>query len=141
MDVGTLNGWKLDEVVPADEIVRIISDAMPLEPIEANYGGEVAMRYRYADGGGEIGVIASVSKPFCGDCTRLRLSPEGEIVTCLFASGGTDLRGPMRSGASDVELEEIIRSTWGQRRDRYSEIRTSETERPRKKVEMYHIGG
>ena len=141
MDVGTLNGWKLDQVVPADEIVRIVSDAMPLEPIEANYGGEVAMRYRYADGGGEMGVIASVSKPFCGDCTRLRLSPEGEIVTCLFASGGTDLRGAMRSGASDGELEGIVRGTWGTRRDRYSEIRTLETERSRKKVEMYHIGG
>ena len=141
MDVGTLNDWKLDQVVPADEIVRIVGDAMPLVPVESNYGGEVAMRYKYADGGGEMGVIASVSKPFCGDCTRLRLSPEGEIVTCLFASGGTDLRGAMRSGASDGELEEIVRGTWGVRRDRYSEIRTLETQRPRKKVEMYHIGG
>jgi cyclic pyranopterin phosphate synthase len=141
MDVGTLNGWKLDQVVPGEEIVQIVDSAMPLEPIEANYGGEVAMRYRYADGGGEIGVIASVTKPFCGDCTRLRLSPEGEIVTCLFASGGTDLRGSMRSGASDGELEEIIRGTWEVRQDRYSEVRTSETQRPRKKVEMYRIGG
>ncbi len=141
MDVGTLNGWKLDQVVPADEIVRIVGDAMPLEPIEANYGGEVAMRYRYTDGGGEMGVIASVTQPFCGDCTRLRLSPEGELVTCLFARGGTDVREALRSSATDEELEERIRGTWTLRTDRYSEIRTLETERPRKKIEMYHIGG
>lgn len=141
MDVGTLNGWELKQVVSADEIVRIVGDAMPLERIEANYGGEVAMRYRYADGEGEIGIIASVTQPFCGDCTRIRLSPEGDLVTCLFASGGANLREALRSDASDEELEERIRATWTLRKDRYSEIRTLETERTRKKVEMYHIGG
>ena len=143
MDVGNLNGWKLDQVVSAEEIVERISAELPLEPVptESNYGGEVALRYRYADGEGEIGVIASVSKPFCGDCTRMRLSPEGQIVTCLFASVGTDLRTPMRDGASDEDLETIIRQTWGFRDDRYSEERSMLTEQPRKKVEMYHIGG
>ena len=143
MDVGNLNGWKLDQVVSAEEIVERISAELPLEPVltESNYAGEVALRYRYADGEGEIGVIASVSKPFCGDCTRMRLSPEGQIVTCLFASVGTDLRTPMRDGASDEDLETIIRQTWGLRDDRYSEERSMLTEQPRKKVEMYHIGG
>ena len=141
MDVGTLNGWKLDHVVSADEIVAMIDAEMPLEPIEGNYRGEVALRYRYRDGGGEIGVIASVTKPFCGDCTRLRLSPEGRIYTCLFASVGTDLRDPMRSGATDEEMETILRGTWGVRVDRYSEERASMTEPRREKVEMYHIGG
>jgi cyclic pyranopterin phosphate synthase len=143
MDVGNLNGWKLDEVVSADEIVEIINAELPLEPVkvDSNYAGEVAMRYRYADGQGEIGVIASVTKPFCGDCTRLRLSPEGQIVTCLFATGGTDLRTPMRNGASDEDIVAIIRRTWGVRDDRYSEERSMLTEQPRKKVEMYHIGG
>ena len=141
MDVGTLNGWKMDDVVPAAEIIERISAEMPLEPVEANYRGEVAMRYRFRDGAGEIGVIASVTEPFCGDCTRLRLSPEGQIVTCLFASGGTDLRAPLRSGASDEEIEEIVRRIWGLREDRYSEIRTMFTDEPRRKVEMYHIGG
>ena len=101
----------------------------------------MALRYRYADGQGEIGVIASVSKPFCGDCTRMRLSAEGQIVTCLFASVGTDLRTPMRDGASDEDLEAIVHQTWGLRADRYSEDRSILTEQPRKKVEMYHIGG
>ena len=141
MDVGTRNGWKLDHVVPGDEIAARIDAEMPLEPIESNYRGEVALRYRYRDGGGEMGIIASVTKPFCGDCTRLRLSPEGQIYTCLFATVGTDLRGPMRSGATDQELEAIFRGTWGAREDRYSEERASMTERRRDKVEMYHIGG
>ncbi len=141
MDVGNLNGWKLDHVVPADEIVARIDREMPLEPIEANYRGEVALRYRYRDGGGEFGVIASVTKPFCGDCTRMRLSPEGQIYTCLFATTGTDLRGPMREGATDDEIEAIVRRTWGDRIDRYSEERTSLTEPIGHKVEMYHIGG
>ena len=140
MDVGTRNGWRLDEVTPADEIVARIDAEMPLEPVGSGYRGEVALRYRYRDGGGEVGVIASVTRPFCGDCTRLRLSPEGRLVTCLFATLGTDLRGPVRSGASDVELERLIRGVWAVREDRYSEQRASMTE-PREKVEMYHIGG
>ena len=143
MDVGTLNGWEMNQVVPSDEIVARIDAELPLEPIEGNYRGEVAMRYRYRDGGGEIGVISSVTKPFCGDCTRLRLSPEGQIFTCLFGSVGTDLRGPMRDGATDEEIEAVIPGTWGRREDRYSEERASMTEpsRLRKKVEMYKIGG
>ncbi len=140
MDVGNRNGWRLDHVVSADEIVSMIDVEMPLEPFERRYRGEVAMRYRYRDGGGEIGVIASVTQPFCGDCTRLRLSPEGSVYTCLFASKGTDLRGPLRSGATDEELETIIAAMWGARDDRYSEERSSMTE-PQRKVEMYHIGG
>ena len=140
MDVGTLNGWRMDDVVPADEIVAAIDSEMPLEPVESAYRGEVAARYRYRDGGGEIGVIASVTQPFCGDCTRLRLSPEGSIYTCLFSGKGTDLRGPMRSGATDEELAGIVTGVWGVRTDRYSEIRTAMTG-PREKVEMYHIGG
>ena len=140
MDVGTRNGWRLDEVTPADEIVARIDAEMPLEPVESGYRGEVALRYRYRDGGGEVGIIASVTRPFCGDCTRLRLSPEGRLVTCLFATLGTDLRGPVRSGASDADLEQLIRGVWSVREDRYSEQRASMTE-PREKVEMYHIGG
>lgn len=141
MDVGNLNGWRMDDVVPADEIVAMIDAEMPLEPIESNYKGEVAERYRYRDGGGEIGIIASVTKPFCGTCTRMRLSPEGRIYTCLFATKGTDLRGPMRDGATDEELERLILSVWGGRVDRYSEERFDQTEPRERKVEMYHIGG
>jgi cyclic pyranopterin phosphate synthase len=126
--------------VPAEEIVSRIDAEIPLEPIESKYRGEVAMRYRYRDGGGEIGVIASVTQPFCGDCSQLRLSSDGQIYTCLFSVKGTDLRGPMRDGATDEELEALIRGTWGKRVDRYSEERASLSER-RKKVEMYHIGG
>ena len=144
MDVGNRNGWKMDEVVPSAEIVERIHAVMPLEPAAGNYFGEVARRYRYADGEGEIGLISSVTQPFCGSCTRMRLSPEGEIFTCLFATEGRSLRDPMRAGASDGELEAIIRATWGARIDRYSEIRNSLTDDVRdrrKKVEMYHIGG
>lgn len=144
MDVGNRNGWKMDEVVPSAEIVERIHAAMPLAPAAGNYFGEVARRYRYADGEGEIGLISSVTQPFCGSCTRMRLSPEGEIFTCLFATEGRSLRDPMRAGASDEELEAIIRATWGARIDRYSEIRSSLTDDVRdrrKKVEMYHIGG
>ena len=141
MDVGNLNGWKLDQVVSGGEIVDRIDAEMPLEPIESNYPGEVARRYRYRDGAGEIGVITSVTSPFCGDCTRMRLSPDGTIFTCLFASTGTDLREPLRSGAGDDEIEAIVRRTWGARIDRYSEDRASLTEPRREKVEMYHIGG
>ena len=141
MDVGTLNGWRMDDVVSAEEILAAIDAEMPIEPIEANYRGEVALRYRYREGGGEIGVIASVTKPFCGDCTRMRLSPEGMLFTCLFASKGTDLREPLREGASDDEIEAIVRATWGARIDRYSEERAAMTGPSPKKVEMYHIGG
>ena len=140
MDVGTLNDWKLDEVLPAADIVGIIGKEFPIKPIESSYRGEVAKRYSYDDGKGEFGVISSVTQPFCGDCTRLRLSPEGQIVTCLFADGGTDLRGPMRDGITDKGLLNIMSGTCTNREDRYSEIRTSMTS-PRKKVEMYHIGG
>jgi len=141
MDVGTMNGWKLDHVVPADEIVERIDAELPLAPITANYHGEVARRYRYRDGGGEIGLITSVTKPFCGACNRMRLSPEGSIFTCLFATKGTDLRTPLRDGASDDDIEAIIRNTWGSRVDRYSEQRHKMTEPRDSKVEMYHIGG
>ncbi len=144
MDVGNLNGWKLDDVVTADEIVTRIDAAMPLEPVPGNYPGEVARRYRYRDGSGEIGIIASVTRPFCGGCTRLRLSPEGELYTCLFAIDGTDLRAPLRDGASDEALGRIVRDMWTRRTDRYSEIRSSmtpERRAQRDKVEMFHIGG
>jgi cyclic pyranopterin phosphate synthase len=143
MDVGTLNGWRLDHVVPAKEIVAMINAELPLEPIENNYKGEVAKRYRYTDGDCEIGLITSVTQPFCGACNRLRLSAEGEIYTCLFAGKGTDLREPLRSGMSDTEIEQILRNTWGKRTDRYSEIRHELTDEQRheSKVEMYHIGG
>lgn len=144
MDVGNMNGWKMEQVVPAADIVEIINAEMPLEPIAGNYYGEVARRYRYADGEGEIGLISSVTQPFCGACTRMRLSPEGQIFTCLFAIKGTSLRDPLRAGARDDELEAIIRGTWGERIDRYSEIRSSLTQEVRdrrQKVEMYHIGG
>ncbi len=141
MDVGTLNGWKLDQVVPACEIIERIGAEIPLEPIEPNYRGEVASRYRYADGSGEIGVIASVTQPFCGTCTRLRLTPEGNIYTCLFAVQGTELRDLLRSGAPDEAIADRIRGVWQARADRYSEIRSSLTDLERPKVEMYHIGG
>ncbi|MFL5756540.1 MAG: GTP 3',8-cyclase MoaA [Chloroflexota bacterium] len=140
MDVGTTNGWRLDEVVTADEIVAAIDAELPLDPVEPGYRGEVAGRYRYRDGSGEVGVIASVSKPFCGDCTRARLSAEGRLHTCLFGSEGVDLRGPLRDGATDDEVEAIVRRTWKARTDRYSEERSEETA-GRRKVEMFAIGG
>ena len=147
MDVGTRNEWSMEEVVLGEEIVERISAALPLEPIDPTYTGEVARRWRYLDGGGEIGVITSVSAPFCGDCTRARLTTEGALVTCLFADGGVDLRGPMRAGADDEELRKIISSTWTNRRDRYSEERQDllqiegAGEQKRERVEMYQIGG
>ncbi len=141
MDVGNMNGWRLDDVVPAREIVEKIDAVMPLEKVERHYRSEVALRYRYQDGAGEIGLIASVTMPFCGACSRMRLSPEGSIYTCLFATQGTDLRDPMRAGATDDDLEQIIRQTWGSRVDRYSEVRSEQTTPRDPKVEMYHIGG
>ena len=140
MDVGHSNGWRLDDVVPAEEIVSLIDAAMPLEPVPAQYRGEVAGRYRYVDGSGELGVIASVTRPFCGDCTRARLSAEGSLYTCLFAVAGTDLKGPLRDGASDAELADLVRSVWSIRADRYSELRSAATEKL-PKVEMFALGG
>jgi cyclic pyranopterin phosphate synthase len=140
MDVGVTNGWRLDDVVPAREIVETISARWPLEPVDAARPDETARRWRYADGAGEIGVIASVTEPFCGACSRARLSAEGRLYTCLFAAKGTDLRGPLRLGASDEELSELVRGVWGRRTDRYSELRTNDTA-ALPKVEMSYIGG
>ena len=140
MDVGTTNGWRLQDVVPAAEIVRSIDAVWPLEPVEPNYPGEVARRYRHRDGAGEIGVIASVTQPFCRDCTRARLSADGQLYTCLFASRGHDLRSLLREGASDDKSAEGLTTIWARRADRYSESRTAET-RPLHKVEMSRIGG
>jgi len=140
MDVGSTNGWRLDDIVPAQEVVATIDAEMPLEPADPNYRGEVANRYRYRDGGGEIGVIASVTQPFCADCTRARISAEGKLYTCLFATRGHDLRELVRSGTSDDEVADAVASFWGVRDDRYSEIRSSETAELQK-VEMSYIGG
>ena len=140
MDVGHTNGWRLDDVVPAAEIVERIGARWPLEPIGAGYHGEVARRYRYRDGGGEIGVISSVTEPFCGDCTRARLSADGQLFTCLFATTGHDVRAVLRSGADDAALIAALRRVWAGREDRYSDLRTLETvDLP--KVEMSFIGG
>ena len=140
MDVGATNGWRLDDVVPAAEIIERISAELPLEPAEANYRGEVAQRWRYADGSGEIGVIASVTQPFCGDCTRARISAEGRLYTCLFGFRGHDLRARIRGGATDEELQEALSAIWGKRTDRYSELRSEATVNL-PKVEMSYIGG
>lgn len=140
MDVGTTNGWRLEDVVPAREIRERIDAVFPLEPLDPNYAGEVANRYRYRDGSGEIGLIASVTQPFCRGCTRARLSAEGSLYTCLFADVGHDLRGLLRSGASDGRLAEEVVAIWGRRADRYSELRSRET-RARNRVEMSYIGG
>lgn len=141
MDVGTTNGWRLTDVVPAAEMIAAIDQEFPVEPVDANYRGEVAKRYRYKDGAGEVGLISSVTEPFCGGCTRVRLSPEGGIFTCLFAAAGTDLKEPIRSGATDEELGFIIDSTWLARTDRYSEVRSSQTVSIGQRVEMSYIGG
>lgn len=140
MDVGTTNGWRMDDVVPSREIVDTISAELPLVPALPNYKGEVANRWRYTDGEGEIGVISSVTQPFCSTCTRARLSAEGSLYTCLFAAKGHDLRSMLRTGASDEDLTEAISSIWRRRGDRYSEIRSSETT-ALPKVEMSFIGG
>ena len=143
MDVGNINGWDQSQVVSAAEIVDAINAEFPVEPVDANYRGEVAKRYRYLDGEGEIGIIASVSQPFCGDCTRARLSTDGKLFTCLFAGQGKDLRDPLRAGATDQEMLDLISGVWGARVDRYSEERFDLVAAggPRRKIEMYQIGG
>jgi cyclic pyranopterin phosphate synthase len=140
MDVGHTNGWRMDEVVPAREIVERISAEFPLEPVDANYQGEVAERWRYRDGSGEIGVIASVTQAFCRDCTRARLSTEGKLYTCLFATRGHDLRALLRDGAADEALRAAVAGIWTQRADRYSELRSEKTVKL-EKIEMSYIGG
>jgi GTP 3',8-cyclase len=142
MDVGNRNHWSMDRVVPSSELVQRIASRWPLHAVHENYRGEVAERYVFEDGLGEIGFISSVTNPFCGDCTRARLSSEGVFYTCLFASSGVDLRAPLRQGATDEELLSLIFKTWTQRTDRYSEQRGAPTnEHPLRKIEMYYIGG
>ncbi len=140
MDVGSTNGWRMDDVIPSAEVVRRISETMPLEPVEASYTGEVAERWRYTDGSGEIGVISSVTQAFCNTCTRARLSTDGKIFTCLFAQEGVDFRTLMRNGANDDDIAALLAGLWSTRTDRYSEIRTADTAKERK-VEMSYIGG
>ena len=144
MDVGATNGWVLDDVVPAAELAERVGAELPIEPVEPSYRGEVARRWRYLDGGGEVGFITSVSAPFCGDCTRARLSADGSLYTCLFAVLGTDLRAPLRANATDAELLALLRGVWRVRDDRYSELRSAATPDlvsagPR--IEMSYIGG
>jgi len=141
MDVGTLNGWRPDLVVPSAELIARIAARWPLQPLERNYGGEVAQRYAFADGAGEIGFISSVSQPFCGDCSRARLSADGKLYTCLFAQSGFDLREPLRAGATDDQLAALVAQRWAQRADRYSEQRAQLRARGGDKVEMFAIGG
>jgi cyclic pyranopterin phosphate synthase len=144
MDVGASNGWNMEEVIPSSEVVRRISAEMPLAPIGANYAGETASRWRYADGGGEVGMISSVTQAFCSDCSRIRLSTEGKLYTCLFATRGHDLRALLREGRSDLEIGSSIAQLWSRRADRYSETRTVHTEglaRGARKIEMSYIGG
>ena len=141
MDVGNINHWRQSDMVPSKVLVERINERWPIRPVAQNYHGEVASRYVYEDGGGEIGFISSVTEPFCGACTRARLSSDGRLFTCLFASEGTDLKGPLRAGATDEELLRIIVGTWEPREDRYSELRASLKPRGKDKVEMYYIGG
>ena len=140
MDVGTTNGWRMDDVVSAREIVGRIHQEFPLDSAEPNYRGEVAERWRYRDGAGEIGVIASVTQPFCGNCTRARLSAEGKFYTCLFASRGRDLRSVLRGGASNEEIGGLLDGVWSLRKDRYSEVRSQQPPGSAK-IEMSYIGG
>ncbi len=140
MDVGTTNGWRLDDVVPAAEILEVIDAQFPLDAVDPLYPGEVARRYQYRDGGGEIGLIASVSQPFCQGCTRARLTSEGRLITCLFAAAGHDVRSLLRSSDDDAPLGELLARVWGARTDRYSEERARLTE-PRQRVEMSYLGG
>ena len=143
MDVGNRNGWRMDQVVPSRELLEQVQSRWPLTPVGRNYPGEVARRYEYADGQGEIGFISSVTEPFCGSCSRARLSSDGMLYTCLFASRGTDLREPLRNGADDDELADILSRIWLQRADRYSELRRPDVAEHHalSKVEMYRIGG
>lgn len=138
MDVGATNGWRLDDVVPADEMIQSINEVHPVEALPPNYPGEVANRFRYVDGSGEVGIIASVTKPFCGSCTRARISAEGMLYTCLFATSGTSLRDAIRSGD---DVGRVIDEVWGKRDDRYSEVRSAHTPRIETPVEMSYIGG
>jgi cyclic pyranopterin phosphate synthase len=142
MDVGNRNAWRPDMVVPSRELAARIHERWPIKPLSENYRGEVAKRWRFEDGAGEIGFISSVTQPFCGDCTRARLSSEGRFYTCLFATQGLDLRAALRAGATDADLERMIRGTWSARTDRYSELRDQlRQDQPGKKIEMYYIGG
>ncbi|GAB1825329.1 GTP 3',8-cyclase MoaA [Turicimonas sp. TL08] len=143
MDVGATNGWRMDDVIPSKAIVDQINKVYPVEPLDPNYTGEVATRWRFKDDGGEIGFISSVSEPFCKECSRMRLSVDGKIYNCLFATTGFDIRQMLRGGATDEEIEEAIGRIWSAREDHYSEIRTSETvkERKKNKIEMSYIGG
>ncbi|MFZ3577283.1 GTP 3',8-cyclase MoaA [Virgibacillus sp. DJP39] len=143
MDVGSSNGWKLDDVISKKEILETLQSEMTLEPVDPNYYGEVATLYRNTETGDQYGIISSITAPFCSSCTRARLSADGKIYTCLFAVAGTDIHTPLRNGASNLDLEEIVSQTWGNRSDRYSEIRTTETvnERKKQKIEMSYIGG
>jgi cyclic pyranopterin phosphate synthase len=141
MDVGSTNGWSERDVVSAAELVEMIDRELPLEPIGRASASDVATRYRYRDGSGELGVIASVTQPFCGDCSRLRLAADGQLYTCLFATTGTDIRGPLRAGASDQELLELLNSSWRARADRYSELRQTLIAKPKRKLEMSYLGG
>jgi cyclic pyranopterin phosphate synthase len=147
MDVGTVNGWQRSQVMPSKELLARLNERWPLVPLDRNYRGEVAKRYAFSDGGGEIGFISSVSEPFCGDCQRARLSADGTVYTCLFAAQGTDLRGPLRAGANDSELVGLLQNVWRHRQDRYSELRgrllehKSEDAPATTRVEMYRMGG
>ncbi|PAV28797.1 GTP 3',8-cyclase MoaA [Virgibacillus profundi] len=141
MDVGNHNGWDYNNVISKKQIINTINEEMPLEPAEENYYGEVASRHRYKDGGGEIGVISSVTDSFCGTCTRLRLSADGKLYTCLFASGGFDIKEKLRNGLSEEELENELTSLWETRKDRYSDERAENKHKNRKKIEMSYIGG
>jgi cyclic pyranopterin phosphate synthase len=143
MDVGNRNRWRPELVVPSSELAARIHERWPIHPVSENYRGEVAQRWRFDDGGGEIGFISAVSQPFCGACSRARLSSEGKFYTCLFATHGLDLRAPLRDGAGDAQLEQLIRDAWLGRSDRYSELRDSlrAANPAEQKIEMYYIGG
>jgi cyclic pyranopterin phosphate synthase len=141
MDVGTRNAWSMERVVAAEEIRARVEQVAPLEPVAAQRPGEVAERYRYKDGGGEVGIIGAVTRPFCGGCDRGRLSADGRLLTCLFGSDGLDLRALLRSGASDDALSQALRDAWSRREDRYSELRAAQQGTPKRRLEMFQIGG